>query len=98
MPCDWIGIVTIRSETRCSRSTKGMKAGDHARPARVALHSAETEQNATLVPLEDPHPQCQAHESHERECHKDVDDGHVDATSDPVGSTACPFAVRASAV
>ena len=24
IPCDWIGIVTIRSDTRCSTSTIGM--------------------------------------------------------------------------
>ena len=24
IPCDWIGIVTMRSETRCSTSTNGM--------------------------------------------------------------------------
>jgi len=24
MPCDWIGIVTIRSDTRWTRSTSGM--------------------------------------------------------------------------
>ena len=58
MPWDWIGIVTIRSDTRRSTSTNGTirRQPGLADPD----HPAEPEQHALLVLLDDAHRQRQA--------------------------------------
>jgi hypothetical protein len=53
MPCDWIGIVTIRRDTRCTRSKKG-RDQDHARAASLALYLPEPELHSPLILLQDP--------------------------------------------
>ena len=53
MPWDWIGIVTIRSEIRCSTSITGMMSAQ----AGFAFtdHPAQPEQHTVLVLFDDPH-------------------------------------------
>ena len=53
MPCDWIGIVTIRSDTRCRTSTNGMI--NRSPGSRTPTHPAQPEQHPPLVLLDDPH-------------------------------------------
>ena len=71
MPCDWIGIVTIRSDTRWMRSISGMMKHE-PRPARSVLELAEAELHAALVLLEDPHRRAE----HDERQHADHGDDH----------------------
>jgi hypothetical protein len=52
---------------------------DDPRAASVAFHTAEAEEHAALVLLEDAHAQSQAAKGHERDCDKDVHEDHGNA-------------------
>ncbi len=82
MPWDWIGIVTIRSETRCSTSTNGTitRSPGFARPE----HPAEPEQHPLLVLLDDPH----RHRQPDQEQHRDDHDNDNEDFHDRPPSTA----------
>ena len=70
MPCDWIGIVTIRSDTRCTRSTNGaikIRPG----PRALVLHLSQPKLDSSLVLLENPDAAKQAKDADQ---HRDRDD------------------------
>jgi hypothetical protein len=68
MPWDWMGMVTIRSDTRRSTSISGTI---NRRPASAPHHPAQPEQDPSLVLLDDPDRQCQRDQPQHGDRHKD---------------------------
>ena len=77
MPWDWIGIVTIRSDTRSTRSINGMKK-IRPGPAGTVANLAEVEQHRSLVLLEHANARCEQRERDENDCSEHHED-HANA-------------------
>ena len=84
IPCDWIGIVTIRNEIRCSTSTNGMMIRKPG--CAFTDHPAQPEQHTILVLLDDPQRHrraAQQHYGHGNKC--DDHGGHGRARLESAG-------------
>jgi hypothetical protein len=78
MPCDWIGIVTIRSDTRTSRSITGMI---RARPGSFTPATLPSRNNTPLVSRHDLYRQRQPDQGDDGENHKKDDQSIHDRSS-----------------
>ena len=73
IPWDWIGIVTIRIDTRCMTSTNGMITSE---PRRAQTqHPTQPEQHPLLVLLDDPHREDQQDHQYDEDGDDDGEQG-----------------------
>jgi len=81
MPCDWIGIVTIRSDNLVQHVDE---RDDQPQPRFPrAAQAAQPEQHAALVLPDDPHRECE--HDQQQYCHDDDDDDQSFITLLPPG-------------
>src|SRR4051795_2748313 len=76
IPCDWMGMVMMRSETRCTRSTNGTNT-IRPGPPRAIPDTPQPEDHGALVLLENAHGQRDTYQHHDYQRYDHIDDGHV---------------------